>query len=149
MNKEYYERLKYLASKHLNCALDDNEPGHIPADLKDRTYRWALYIYSNLYKVGDDTFFEKDRQMFLDMAAIFKKEHMINWTRDKLIELDKEKILHLINYLNDRINSTTSFFELKACLYVLRELNDNWFVVDPFILKVSPELGEYVINEKV
>ena len=51
--KEYTKRLKKIASKHLNCNLDDNEPNYIPSDLKEGTYRWFLYIFSNLYKKGD------------------------------------------------------------------------------------------------
>ena len=149
MNKQYFERLKYLASNHLNCALDDNEPGYIPEDLKERTYRWSLYIYSNIYKVGDDTFDPNDRQMFLDMAEMFKKEHLISWTRDKLIELNKEWILDIINYLQDRIKNTTSFFELKVCLYCYREIEDQWYVVDPFMIEMSPGLKEYVVNERL
>lgn len=149
MNKNYYLRLKELSAKYLHCNLDDNEPGYIPPDLKERTYRWSLYIYSNLYKIGDDNFFERDRDLFIEMAQTFRKEHMISWTRDYLIELNKEKILQLHNYLNDRINNTNSFFELKVCLYLFRELNDNWFVIDQFMIDRSPGLKEFIIERKI
>lgn len=149
MNKQYFERLKYLASNHLNCALDDNEPRYIPDDLKERTYRWTLYIYSNIYKIGDDTFDPNDRQMFLDMTEMFKKEHLISWTRDRLIELNKERVQDITDYLQDRIKNTVSFFELKVCLYCYREIEDKWFISDPFMIEMSPGLKEYAVNEKL
>lgn len=139
----YSGRLKELASEHLYCNLDDNEPGYIPPDLKEGTYRWTLYIYSNLYKIGDDVFDSKDRQMFISIASKFKEYHLISWTRDTLVELDRNKKGHIYNYLNERENCTRSFFELKVCIYVLRILSKKWFVVDPFILKMSPRLKEY------
>lgn len=145
MNKEYYERLKYLASNHLHCRLDDNVSSYIPPDLKERTYRWSLYIFSNLYEVGEDTFDPVDRKMFIELGAFFKKEHLINWTREKLIELDKKKFPQISDYLQDRIHTTTSFYELKVCLYVLRELHDDWHVIDQFIIDRSPGFKEFIV----
>lgn len=142
--KEYAKRLKKLASKHLHCNLDDNESGYIPPDLKEGTYRWTLYIFSNLYKKGEDKFDPKDRQMFISIFDTFLESHSISWTRDTFIELDKAKYEQIFEYLKNRIDNTISFFELKACLYASRNLLYRWFVVDPFILEMSPGLKEFV-----
>lgn len=144
MNQVYYERLKELAKDHLHCNLDDNEPRYIPLDLKERTYRWALYIYSNLYKIGEDTFDPADRGMFIVLATSFRKEHLISWTRGTLIELDKEKFPQLIDYITTRMYSTTSYYELKVCIYVLREIQDDWHVIDQYIIDQSPGIKEFV-----
>lgn len=144
MNKEYYLRLKDLASKHLHCNLDDNDPRYIPPDLKEKTYRWTLYIYSNLYKIGDDSFDSADRKMFIELGGFFKKEHLICWTRDRLIELEKNKASQISDYLLDRIKNTTSFYELKVCLYALRELHDDWYVIDQFIIDRSPGFVRFI-----
>jgi hypothetical protein len=147
MIKEYCSRLKELALEHLNCSLDDNEPGYIPDDLKENTYRWNLYLYSNLYKIGADTFDNKDRQMFMDIAQTFRKEHLISWTRDRLIELDRSKVLPVLEYVKSRIENTISFFELKVCIYMFRDIYSSWFVVDPFIIEMSPGLKDFIVNE--
>lgn len=144
MNQEYYNRLKELAKDHLHCNLDDNDPKYIPQDLIEKTYRWILYIYSNLYKVGEDTFDPADREMLIVIAAFLRKEHLISWTRDTLIELDKEKFPQLTDYLTSRIYTTTSFFELKVCLYVLRELQDDWHVIDQYIIDRSHGIKEFI-----
>lgn len=145
MNNAYYERLKELARDHLHCNLDDNEPGYIPPDLKEKTYRWVLYIYSNLYKLGEDTIDLADREMFMGIAAFLRKEHLISWTRDTLIELDKEKVPQLKEYLLQRIHNTTSFYELKVCLHVLREVAENGYVIDQYIIDRSPGIKEFTI----
>lgn len=145
--KEYAKRLKKLASKHLHCTLDDNEPGYIPPDIKEGTYRWTLYIYSNLYTEDNDEINSKDREMFIHIASTFQELHLISWTRDTLVELDGSKVGDILNYLVKRIDSTTSFFELKTALYAHESVSnssDRGCVVDPFIIKKHPGLEKYV-----
>jgi hypothetical protein len=74
---------------------------------------------------------------------------MLSWTRDTLIELDILRYEKIFKYLEDRIKNTSDFFELKVCLYANKSLAYSWFVVDPFILEMSPGLKEFVKNEKV
>lgn len=145
--KGYTERFKELASKHLHCSLDDHSPDYIPQDLKEGTYRWVLYIYSNLYTVGEE-FDPHDRNMFISVSAKFKREHLISWTRDKLIELYRGKEKMIYEYLGRRIKETTNFFELKTCIYLFRVLSKEWFVTDSFTLERSPGLKEYIKHEK-
>lgn len=143
---KYVDRLKVLSAEHLNCALDDNEPGYIPADLKIGSYRWYLYMYSNMYKIGDDKISHEDKLMFIEVARKFKSEHLISWTRDRLIDLEGGILPEMQRYLLLKMRETESFFELKVILYVLRCFSENFYVVDPFILKILPGLKEFTVD---
>lgn len=145
--KEYAKRLKKLASKHLHCNLDDNDTGYIPPDLKEGTYRWTLYIYSNLYTEDNDEINSKDREMFIHIASTFQELHLISWTRDTLIELNGNQRGDILNYLEKRIHGTKSFFELKTAIYAYESVvnsSNKWCVVDPFIIRKHPGLEKYV-----
>lgn len=146
--KKYIPRLKELSEHHLNCALDDNEPNFIPADLieAEGSYRWFLYIYSNLYKPGDDTISVGDRNMFVTLFTMFKTEHLINWTRDKLIPFDKQFIQQIKMKVIENINRTESFFELRVNLYTLRCLSEGWYYTDSHVLGISNNLKEFTIE---
>ena len=143
------DRLKELASEHLHCNLDDNEPGYIPPDLKEGTYRWYLYMYSNMYKKDDHCMTREDREILFNIAYKFKEEHLISWTRDHLIEIDRSKLKDLNTFLLHKINNTDSFFELKTCIYTIRSLKDKCLTTDPFVLEILPEMKEFIVNEKV
>lgn len=149
INPGYVNRLMELSVNHLNCTLDDNEPGFVPIDLKVGSYRWFLYMFSNMYKIGEDTISSEDKDMFLDIAGKFKIEHLISWTRDTLIEVDNNKLNVMHKHILFTIRDTVSFFELKVCVYLLRNYFENWLFLDPFILKIIPDFKEYQIIGKV
>jgi hypothetical protein len=149
INKEYIDRLLALSVDHLNCSLDDNVPGHIPLDLVPGTYRWYLYMYSNMYKAGEYELLTEDKTMFLTLANKFRSEHLISWTRDRLLELDICKISQIHQFLLDTILYTYNFYTFKVSVYMLRCLNDKWYYTDSFVIKHLPEMRDYIINEKV
>jgi hypothetical protein len=140
-------KLNNLSVFHLNCTLDDNEPNYIPPDLKEGTYRWILYIYSNLYTREKDYINPTDKLFLIEIFKILKDEHTISWTRDKLIELDREKEEELRLCIENNIKLTSSFFKLKVNLYLLRCFEKDWYYADPFILDISKNLKGFVKNE--
>lgn len=144
INKSYIDRIKKIAAEHLNCTLDTKKPDFIPLDLKEGTYRWYLYFYSNMYKEGDDFINKQDKIMFIDIFKKLRDEHTISWTRDTLIELDKSRIEALQKSILLNIQKTESFYELKANLYLYRMINRDWFIVDPFIIRVSENIKEFI-----
>jgi len=146
INQEHVDRLTVLSVDHLNCSLDDNAPGYIPQDLVPGTYRWFLYMYSNMYKEGDSTLVAEDRAMFIEIAGKFRSEHLISWTRDRLIELDESKIALIYKFIHDALRSTNSFYTLKVCVHMLKCLDDGWYFTDSFVLKNLPELKGYILN---
>ena len=140
----YVKRLQELAAKHLNCSLDDNEPGHIPSDLVPGTYRWYLYMYSNMFKIGDDMITAEDREMFIEISKKFISEHLISWTRDTLLAIKGDAALELQRYLWAELQETRSFFELKVSLYLVRCISENFLVVDSYILNLLPRIWYFV-----
>lgn len=140
----YVKRLQELAVYNLNCSLDDNEPGYIPPDLVPGTYRWYLYMYSNMFKVHDGQITIDDREMFIKISEKFISEHMISWTRDTLIAIKEDVALELKRYLGTVLRDTQSFSELKVALYVLRCIGDNFLVVDSYILNILPRIWYFV-----
>lgn len=147
INQRYIDRLIELSANHLNCSLDDNVPGYIPPDLFPGTYRWCLYMYSNMYKADEDTLLAEDKTMFLNLSSKFKSEHLISWTRDRLIELDTHKIYQIHQFLLDSILDTYSFFTFKVSIYMLRCIQDKWDYTDTFVIKNLPKIREFIINE--
>jgi hypothetical protein len=141
----YVKRIQELAAVHLNCALDDNDPGYVPQDLVPGTYRWYLYMYSNMFKIPDDRMTADDREMFVDISKKFLSEHLISWTRETLLEIKGSAVPDLQKYLQDVIHTTDRFFELKVSLYLLRCLSDNFLVTDFYSLKILPRIREYVV----
>jgi hypothetical protein len=147
INPEYLNRLLALSVDHLNCSLDDNVPGYIPPDLVPGTYRWYLYMYSNMYKDDEYELLAEDKTMFLTLANKFKSEHLISWTRDRLIELDICKVSQTHQFLLDSILDTYNFYTFKVSIYMLRCLQDKWYYTDTFVIKYLPKMREFIINE--
>jgi hypothetical protein len=100
-----------------------------------------------MYKADEDKLLAEDKTMFLTLSNKFKSEHLISWTRDRLIELDVQKIYQVYQFLGDSILDTYSFYTFKVSVYMLRCLNDKWYYTDPFVIKHLPKMKEYIINE--
>lgn len=149
IKEDYTHRILEIAAEHLNCALDDNEPGYVPPDLIVGSYRWYLYMYSNMYKKDDHCMSAEDRAIFKAIALKFKREHLICWTRDTLIEIDKSKMGYLLKFIIDKIMNTNSLFELRVCLYTVKSLRDVCPTTDSYVLELLPEMKEFIIDEKV
>ena len=139
----YIPRLKELSAEYLNCSLDDNPPEYIPEDLIEGSYRWFLYLYSNMFKENGDHISCSDKQMFVVLSTKFKTDHLINWTRDKLIALKKENILQIKSVCITVMNDTFSFFKLKVSIYMLKCVSEGWLYADPYIIGIMPELERF------
>lgn len=100
-----------------------------------------------MYKADEDTLLAEDKTMFLNLSSKFKSEHLISWTRDRLIELDTHKIYQIHQFLLDSILDTYSFFTFKVSIYMLRCIQDKWDYTDTFVIKNLPKIREFIINE--
>lgn len=146
IDTSYIERIKRIAERHLNCILDTKKPDFVPEDLNEGTYRWYLYFYSNMYKEGNDYINTADKIMFIDIFKRLRDEHTISWTRDTLLQLDKKRLKSLQKCILLNIRKTKSFYELKANLYLYRMINKGRFIADPFIIRVSESIKEFVYD---
>ena len=135
-------RLSELARLHLHPNLDTPPDGGVPADLKPGTYRWALYIYSNLYKDGDDTFSKSDQPLYVQIFDKLRDEHTICWTRDKLIAVDPNKRDNLRKFVFVEILTTKSFFALRVLLHLSRMAGESF--LDDYMIHHVPSLKEFV-----
>lgn len=143
MIKGSTERLMELSKTMLRCSLDDNPPDHIPSDLNPGSYRWFLYMYSNMYS-PEDKIIRADKPIFISIFNILYDHHTISWTRDTLIALDRNKLPDLTKQVLRNIKNTDNFYELKVNLYLYRCLKVGWAYADPFILEHSPSLRNFV-----
>lgn len=144
----HIERLKQIAAIHLNCSLDDNSSDYVPSDLIPGSYRWYAYYYSNMYKKDNDYVSVSDKLLYIQVSKLLLTKHLINWTRDFLIELDRDKETELKRCILKNIKDTKSFFELKVNIFLYRSLSEDWFYADPYTFKISTNLKKYTkMNE--
>ena len=140
------EVLENLARHHIHCQLDTPPESGIPEDLKIHTYRWYAYLYSSLYKPGDDSITEDVKCVLCKLSDKLLGEHLICWSRDKLIALDPSKLLELRSVLCDGMRSEeVGFHKLRVFLYLFRMLDEDFAYVDYYMTKVLPELLEYAL----
>ena len=144
MNKqECIDHLNSLAKDHLCCRLDDKDPDYIPADLQEGTYRWFLYMYSNMYKKSEDKISNKDKMAFLYVYRKLRDEHVICWARETLIGLDHSKKDDILKCILSNILNTDSFNELRVNLYLYRNIKNDLMIADPYILSLSKNLEKF------
>jgi hypothetical protein len=143
--KEIIDRLKYLSSLYLNCRLDDHLSNYIPPDLKEGSYRWFLYLYTNLFNENNDIISIEDKQIFIQISEKFRTEHLISWVRNTFYNVKKEKINDVITYINNLLENTNKLYIIRICIYIKRIFSENWFFLDDYILNKIPELKQYVV----
>lgn len=122
-------RLWRLTKVHLSCNLDDKIKG-VPEDLIPGTYRWYLYLYTNLFGEGDDFISRENKLLLIALSKRLRPHDMISWTRRRLIEVPEEKVTELRRFVLRRIHRTESCNELRACLYLARVLSNRVRVID-------------------
>lgn len=141
---EYINRIKELSITNINSHLDDHKKDYIPPDLKEGSYRWFLYFYSNMYNDENNFISDKDKEMFIKISLKFRTEHLINWTRNSLIPLDTDKIDKVKKITENILKETNNFIVLKICIYLKRIILEEWYFIDEYILKYLPFLKEYI-----
>ena len=135
--------LRDMAQKFLRSKLDILPEGGIPEDLKEGSYRWALYVYSNL-DLKDIS--SSDRALFLEITKNFRSEHLISWTRESLQELDPDKLDDLRTKVLGKLQITQDFNELRILIYLDRVLKNEFYCVDEYILQYCPWLETYIVG---
>jgi hypothetical protein len=112
--------------------------------LIEGSYRWRLYLYSNLFERNPNELLKtEDKEALLRMAIKFKTEHLPNWVRDHIYDLKEELIEEYKGYLNDLLIKDISYTQLKIAIYGLRLISDGDLIVDSYMLKEMPELKKY------
>jgi hypothetical protein len=135
-----------LSKTKLHCSLDDNTPDYIPPDLICGTYRWFLYLFSNMYS-PEDVISKSEKLLFISIFKRLRDEHTISWTRDTLIALNKSKSAELKKVILKNIRYTENFYTLKVNLYLYRSIQTEMFYADPFVFKHSENLKKFLFSE--
>lgn len=142
--KQYINRLKDLSVTHLNCRLDDHKNNYIPLELKEGSYRWFLYLYTNLFKEGDDIITSEDKKMFIQISTLFRTEHLISWVRNKIYQIREEKLAEINYHIEEILEKTYQLYIIRICLYLKRIFSERWFFIDDYILGKIPTLKHYI-----
>jgi hypothetical protein len=132
--------LQHLSKTAIKCRLDNPPENGIPDDLLEGTYRWRLYVYTCIEK---EDLSSDEKQALIQVSEKFRDEHLISWTRDKLLALKEKDIAVSRELLNNTLQATSSADVLRVCIYVLRMINKKFYIVDPIILRTIPGLMGY------
>lgn len=138
-------RLKELSETSLFVRSDARS--HIkdmPKELVEGSYRWRVYIYSNLFRDGGDKISPEDKDLFVRVSQGFLIQHMNPWSRVHASEFDLERIKELRTFVLEKIAATESFYELRVCLYVWAAARKGDYICDEYMLEMCPGLAEYV-----
>jgi hypothetical protein len=128
-----------LARTSLTCRLDTPIEG-LPDDLIEGSYRWRLYVYSNVEK---SDLSPEEKSALISVSEKLRDEHLICWTRHKLFALRENDISVVRDLLNQILNSTRDAAILRICIYALRMLNKKFYIVDPIMVEAIPDLLKY------
>lgn len=138
------DRLRELAEKHLYVKTDaKSHIKGIPDDLREGSYRWRVYLYSNMYRPGEDTISVADKAMFIRVSRDFQGHHLNPWSREKAFAIDLNKYQACRQYILSRVYVTSSFHELRVCLYLLASFRKGTYIYDEYILKMCPGISKY------
>lgn len=112
--------------------------------LKEGSYRWRLYLYSNLFERNPNELLKlEDKETLLKISTKFKTEHLPNWVRDRIYDLKENAIDEYKDYLNGLLIKDISYTQLKIVVYGLRLISDGELIIDSYMLTEIPELKKY------
>ena len=120
---------------------------NVQPELIPGSYRYRLYIYSNLFEkntLEGCNLTGEDKVMLVKIFKSLLDVHALNWVREKLFEIDEDKILALKNFFLKLVMDTKSFHELKVALYGLRMIEKREYVIDDYMIELIPALSKYV-----
>lgn len=138
------DRLRELASDHLYVRTDAKSYiKDIPPELVEGSYRWRVYVYSNLYRPGADTICLQDKALFIRISKGFQIQHMNPWSRGKVYPINLNRYWECRRYVLDRVYTTVSFYELRACLYLLANFRRGECIYDDYIRGLCPGISKY------
>lgn len=138
MNKESIDYIN-------NLIKETNQ--YIPSDLIEKSYRWKVFIYSNLFDKLDRILTVYEKTLILSLIEDLKSHHIINWVRSKLYEIHPEAISEYSYYINNEIVKDTSFKVFKVLIYLNRKLDEKEYIIDDYILSIIPSLNRYIKEE--
>jgi hypothetical protein len=92
---------------------------------------------------GEDVISLSDKTMFIRVSRDFQIHHMNPWSREKAFALNLDKYQECRQYILGRVYATTSFYELRVCLYMLAEFKKGMFIYDEYILRNCPGISKF------
>lgn len=108
-------------------------------------YNFKVFIYNRLYEAKNIQMEDIDRRLAFDLWNDLRDEHIINWTRKKLYNVNADKMKEYQDKLKTYSSTTTSFEFFKVCMYLDRM---GLCIVDDYMLRVIPELNNLICVEQ-
>ena len=139
LNKDDIEYLKELS---VIWVLKFKEP------ITEGTYRWYLFMYSNLYEcVPGYPLKQRDKEI---LKSIFKKllpEHRLTWVRHRMYEA-KDYIKGLcVVYKGSLVEHANSIREFKVAAYLDYCLATEQYIIDDYMIDT---FGSFkIIQERI
>lgn len=132
------EDIDYLVKLSETWGLEYREP------ITVGTYRWFLFMYTNLYNcVFNYKLTEQDRRILITLFKKLKPEHKLTWIRHKLYEASEE--MKGVEEVLDRfvLCETTNVREMRVALYVMYCLETKDYILDDYVLDTFKYLEKY------
>ena len=130
LNKEDKEYLKGLSEK---WDLNFREP------ITEGTYRWYLFIYTNLYECSSEyNLTKKDRDILKNIFDKLKPEHKLTWIRRKMYEASPD-----ITATYHRVQVSTRIREHKVALYLMYCIENKEYILDDYMIETFKSLDKY------
>lgn len=122
---------------------------YIPNDLTEGTYRWKVFIYSNLFDKLNRNLTSYELTSILSLVEDIKSHHIINWVRNKLYEIHPNAINSYIKYISMKVlDKDMSFKVFKVLLYLNRmAIDEKEYIIDDYMLEVIPDIKKYIKEE--
>ena len=133
--------LQELSKNSLVCRLDTPPANGIPDDLQVGSYRWCVYVYSNVEK---ENLTDEEHSALIQASEKIRDEHLICWTRERLFDYQERDAAVIREYLNGVLSVTRSAKILRFCIYMLRLMNTKMYLIDSEILKHLPKILHYM-----
>lgn len=109
------------------------------------TYRWFLFMYTNLYDcLPDYKIDDRDRRILTNIFIKLKPEHKLTWIRHKLYEASediediKEEEMDLTV-----IGQITNIREFRVALFLRYCLEIKDYILDDYVLDTFKYLEKY------
>jgi len=133
------EDTEYLKELSVRWGLKYREPITIG------TYRWYLFMYTNLYDcLPEYKIDDRDRRILTSIFIKLKPEHKLTWIRHKLYEASED----IENIKEEEMNSTvigqlTNIREFRVALFLMYCLETKDYILDDYVLDTFKYLEKY------
>jgi hypothetical protein len=132
------EDIDYLQELSIKWDLQYREPITIG------TYRWYLFMYTNLYNCSPGyQLTEKDREILMKIFRKLQPEHKLTWVRHKIYEYTGDILDLRIWVERDIASETTIIKELQIALYLTYCIEIKDYILDDYIIDTFKFLEKY------